>query len=722
MLEIRTGLGNFVLDPNTRIRFTYLFPLFVIDSIPGVVTYAFDLPDDAEGINSRLLAASTYFDVAKKYRKLSVSIIFAGDEFDSGVLIVTGSKNKKFRCTFLSTPFADNFADLELQKIAGLLSPINLGNTTDEIIVKAKELSQKSYPDSDICFPTIYAPNFYGDTNPDFYGILNAYYFDYIINDINKVWETGDPEEGDYETNSQALLPAFYCRSIIREIFKSQNFIIKGGFFQSQVTKNAVVLGLKAADRTDKLWVFNGAHTGYYDEGTLRILMFGNHTIGSGFSYDTTNGKVLDASAKGYYDVIGENLKFQYVSGERILYVNIFYSHIGGTVNVTQLSISSSEDIVTVGSILGSFYIDNILQIGIFIACNQNYIPIDGTIDIKGTSKNALNTFAKSVSIGEYFSGITVSTMVNAIRSLFGLLFFIDKKRNVVEVELACDVINNSKLIDITGLIISEPDKDFTDRKKYTIDYDWGDTDLMTPLAEQTREIVIANPFQLPAAKLDYSLKILNLYRYYLSKKLEDHSIIWEPTRTFIKNKITPGLEPEEYKILMQTLIGYHMFDGLIIPYLPGEGKSDVFGVNNEMKLTVLAYHGFNGSYKNPFLISPYPYSSLGNLKNDGEVDSTIQSLRLDDDDPDNLYNRALKPMLDFVGNHETITVDIHPSLENINTILKVFRPSTEGEAQSPRRVIVQGVEMFVKQFDFELTNNAVIAAQVKLAKRNHEF
>lgn len=719
MLEIRTGLGNLVLDPNTRIRFTYLFPLFVTDAIPSTVTYAFDIPDDAEGVNEKILAASTYLDVAKKYRKLSVSVTFAGDEFDSGLLIVTGSKNRKFRCTFLSTPFANGFADMELQRIAGLLIPITLGDTTAEIIAKAKELSQKSYPDSDICFPMIQAPDFYGDANPDYYGTLNTYDEDYIINEITKVWETGDPEQGDYETNSNSLLPAFYCRSIIREIFKSQDFIVKGGFFQSQVTKNAIMLGLKAADRADKFWVFDGTYTYHYDEGQTRIIKFGTHTIGSGFTYDTNNGKVLDGSAKGYYDVIGENLMFQYVSGARTLSVNIFYSYFGGVVNVKQVDISSPDDIVAVDSIIGTFYNDTPMQIGIYIACNQNYTPIGGTINISGISKNTLNRFAKSVSVGEYFSGTTVSTIVNAIRSVFGLLFFVDKKRSIVEVELAADVINNSKLIDITGLIVSAPDKDFTDRKKYTIDYDWSDTDLMTPIINPKNQIVLKNPFSLPTPRKNYVLKIQNLFRYMIPDVLDDNSVVWKLDRTFIENKKVPGIEPSEYRIEAQTLVGFYSGAQLVIPYLPGEGKSDVFGVNNDMKLTVLAYHGFNSldNFQNP-----YPYASLGNLKNNGELDSTVQSLRVDDEDANNLYNRALKPMLDLVGNHETQTVDVHPSLDTVNTILQLFRPSTEGEKQPPRRVIVQGAEMFVKQFDFEVTNTAIVTAQVKLAKRNYEF
>lgn len=720
MLEINTNNGNLILDSKTKIRFSYLFPLFVTDAIPNTVTYSFDLPDDPEGINASYLRAARFFDSARKYRKLLVTIIFNGDEFDSGILICTGYSNHRFRCTFLSTIFADNFAEIEMQNVPELMIPITLGNTTSEIVAKAKELSEKQYPDSNVCFPMIYAPDFYGDANTDFAGILNNYQNDgYVINEITKPWETGDPEEGDYETNENSLLPCFYVREIIRQIFISQGFFVKGNFFSSPFTKNIIMLATKAADRVDDDYCFDGEVTTYYNRSGQIILKCTNYDIKSGFSFNSTTGEVL-TSGKGYYDVVGENLTFQYVSGARILYIDILYKILDQTYfNVKQLTIASNNDVVDVESIIGSFYRDDTQQIAIYICCNQNYIPISGSISIRGTSQNTLNRFAKSISIGDSFNGTTIASMVNAIRSLFGLLFFVDKKRQVVEVELAANIIENSTFYDITSMVISAPEKDWEDRKKYTVKYNWADEKLMTPLVNPTGVIELPNAISLPKCRMNTILKIATLYRYLVPSKQDDGTCVWKEDVTFINHKATAGLANEDYTIDMQSLVSHHAGNGIIVPYFPGEGRSDVFGNQNEMRLTVLTYFGFsNKDYNN----NAYPTASIGNLNSAGIKQPNYQNLRIDDNDPDNIYERAIKPMLDLVGNHETITVDIQPNYDNIKRILSIFRPSTENEKHPPRKVILDGAEMFVKQFDFEVTTNGIAAAQLKLAKNNYEY
>lgn len=721
MIELKTGKGSLVLDPKTNIRFSYTHPLFVTDGIISQVSYNFDLPDDSKGVNRTILGNTPYLDVVKKIIRVPVVIVFFGIECEAGELLCRGYYNGKFKCILFTSTFAEGFSDLELQQISNLLTPIELGETPQDIADNCSLRNTKTYPETDVVFPTIYAPEYYGDTNPDFNGFMNIPNDEngnFTINEIVKAWHTGDPIEGIYETNRFSFLPAFFVRSIIREIFKSQGYKVKGGFFSNQSTRNAILLGLKAADHSIKESYLNANVTGYHDVNDRRRITSNDYVIGTGFTY---NGEVIHLTQKGYYEITISELKLDVSSGHPFDFLTLYIKNITDDTILKEKNISSfllETKPKTKIELSKYFWFSGDHPIDIVIAgyhtMSGSFTPVSGKIEVNGESQNFLNLYAKSVNIGESFQGITVDKMVSAIKMLFGVIIFTDKIRNTIQIELASDVIANRYALDITSWVIGEPQKDSEDKKKYVIGYEWNDTETMTPI--YPKDVTeYETPFGIPDPIANLMVKVKNLYRYLKTEYVDTGEYVWKEVATFIEDlKIGIG-STEEYKPEIQSLINHADFEKKIVaPHLTGQGKSDVYGVNNDIKLTVLNYLGL---VEGETMI--YPMASIGNVDVNNNAVRNVDSLRFDE--TNGLYDKAIKPMLDLINNHETITVDVFLTIDRLMSLLKIFQSTIEGEPEPYRSVSIQGVELWVKSFDFQISSKGIEAAQLKLALKRDE-
>lgn len=721
MIELKTGKGNLVLDPKTSIRFSYTFPMFVTANIPAQVSYSFDIPNDPKGINSAIIGSSPFFDVKRTIRKVSVNIIFHGIEIESGELICRGYSGGKFRCMLFTSAFADGFSELELQQIAGLLTPIELGETPQEVADNCKLRNSQSYPETDVVFPTIHAPEFYGDTNEDFNGFMNIPNDEdgnFTINEIVKAWHSGDPVEGIYETNRFSFLPAFYARSIIREIFKSQGYRVKGGFFSNQASRNAVILGLKAADRSVKESYLNANITGYVDVNSRRRLTSNDYKIGTSFTYD---GEIIHLTQKGYYEITISELLLNVNNGALLEFFHLYIKNITNDTILKEISIPSlllEAKPDTKLELSAYFWFSGNSPIDIIIAgyCDDggSFTPVSGKIDVNGESQNFLNLYAQSINIGESFSGISVSKMVDTIQMLFGVLIFPDKIRNTIQLEMASDIIANHNALDITSWIDGEPQKEFEDQKKYVLAYDWNDTETMTPI--YPKEVTeYATPFGIPDPIANLVVKVKNMFRYLKTEYIDTGEYVWTEIATFIENLNVGTGSEEDYKPEIQSLIQHVDFEKKIIaPHLSGEGRSDVYGIDNEMKLTVLNYLGIIESET-----MPYPMASVGNVDINNVAVRNVDSLRFDG--TDGMYAKTLKPMFDILNNHDTVTVDIFLTIERLQKLLRIFQSTIDGEPEPPRLVKIDGVEIWIKSFDFQVSNKGIEAAQLKLALKRNE-
>lgn len=707
MLELRTGSGNLVLDPKTSIRFSYTHPMFVTDALSSNVSYHFDLPDDLKGINRTIIGASPYFDVERNIKKVSCSLIFNGSEFDSGTILCKSYSEGKFRAIFYSSVFDDDFADMEMHEIKGLLTPITLGSTIAAIRAKCEELN--SDINSEVVFPTIYAPEFYGEANKDFNGFFNLTDEDghFPYNEVVKEWEEGDPVEGVYETNRYSLLPAFYARAVLRDIFKSQGFKVKGSFLTSAALRNAVLLSLKAADRAVAETYVDANVTGYTDNpnGDQRYLRSNDYKKGTETDY---GGVSFELAAKGYFEVNVSDLKVRHVQNLEIAYLAI--EGAGQTQAFVQ-KISPTEDTIIEASAF--FWYDGSGLSDISVWINKNYEPISGKISIVGVSHNTLNRFATSINIGESFKGIPITKMVNSLRKLFGLLIFPDKLRNTIQIELAIDLIANKNTLDITSWIIGEVEKEYEDNKNYKVSYDYDDTDTMKTLYP-LKSTEYNHPFAIPDPIANAVIKIKNLFRYLKAERF-DTIYKWVDANTFVETAGSGTKKGEEYKPEIQSVVSHADFDKKILaPQISGEGMSDAFGIDSEIKLTILNYLGINNAGGFPF-----PMASMGNVDANGVVLNQVRSLRLDGDD--GLYKTTLKPMLDIVGNHETISANLFLTPDRLIKIIRMFQSTIDGEPESPRLIGIDGNQFWIKSFDFQLSNNGIEAAEIKLAKEKYE-
>ncbi len=707
MLEIRTGSGNLVLDPKTSIRFSYTYPMFVTDTLSSNVSYHFDLPHDLKGINSKIIGASPYFDVEQNIKKVNCSLIFNGTELDSGAILCKSYGDGKYRAIFYSSIFSDDFADMEMHQIQGLLTPITLGSNTGQVRAKCEELN--SDINSEVVFPTIYAPEFYGSANSDFNGFFNLPDEDghFPYNEIVKEWEEGDPEEGVYETNRYSLLPAFYARAVLRDIFKSQGFRVIGGFLTHSALHDAILLSLKSADKAVAETYLDALVTGSVDSLDDPRYLFSNDykagietTFEDGFSFRLTS--------KGYFEVNVTDLRLRHVQS-----IETAYLYIEGAGEIQSFIRKDNSTEETIFEASAFFWYNGTALSNIRVWINKNYEPITGNITITGVSHNTLNRFATSINIGESFKGIPITKMVNSLRKLFGLLIFADKLRNTVQIELATDIIANKNTLDITKWIIGEVEKTYEDSKNYKVSYDYDDTDIMKTLYP-IKSTEYSHPFALPAPKANAVIKVKNLFRYL---KAERFGTVYKLVdfNTFIETSGSGLKKGEEYKPEIQSVISHADFDKKIMaPQISGEGMSDAFGISSEIKLTILNYLGNKNAGGRTF-----PMASMGNVDANGAIIDRIKSLRLDGED--GLYKTTLKPMLDIVGNHETISANLFLTPDRLLKIIRMFQSTIDGEIETPRLVAIDGNQFWIKSFDFQISNNGIEASEIKLAKEKYD-
>lgn len=209
MIEMFINNKPLVLPSDLKIRVEINSPAFESDVIPSSIVYYFNVPVTQ---NEEVFNYANYVEVKNKYREYNWKMRFEGFWIFSGKLIVT-QINTEFRCAAsikqLPTEFGDrNITDFTYDRI--LLGSKSMKEYVNEV------RKQKSFT---LSFPSIYAPNLYGEgesaDNQDFGKIVNAMNIENTSSNVNTV------------------IPCFHAIYIIETMFKSEGYQILNSFDHS---------------------------------------------------------------------------------------------------------------------------------------------------------------------------------------------------------------------------------------------------------------------------------------------------------------------------------------------------------------------------------------------------------------------------------------------------------------------------------------------------------
>ena len=444
MIEMFINNKPLVLPSDLKIRVEINSPAFESDVIPSSIVYYFNVPVTQ---NEEVFNYANYVEVKNKYREYNWKMRFEGFWIFSGKLIVT-QINTEFRCAAsikqLPTEFGDrNITDFTYDRI--LLGSKSMKEYVNEV------RKQKSFT---LSFPSIYAPNLYGEgesaDNQDFGKIVNAMNIENTSSNVNTV------------------IPCFHAIYIIETMFKSEGYQILNSFdhsFKELLLFNNYTL--------DQLSVENYAFSNLVGKTNLILTATDDPTNSIRFNkYYATPGEYeisIFAKAKFTSHSNPENTQM-------IVEASMVYTAHQGNPNVTRKEINrvkveydpNYRDKIDVFIDICFTQIfeqpgENWLYFEMYAynskgnAILRNYEITEGYIEIRriNSSTTDLNTYMKEINPVNHLPEISCSDFLLSFKQLLGFIYLFDFTNKTLQIVFMKDLLK-TKVLDLTEQYISD--------------------------------------------------------------------------------------------------------------------------------------------------------------------------------------------------------------------------------------------------------------------------
>ena len=461
MIEMFVNNKPLVLPSDLKIRVEINSPAFESDVIPSSIVYYFNVPVTQ---NEEVFNYANYVEVKNKYREYNWKMRFEGFWIFSGKLIVT-QINTEFRCAAsikqLPTEFGDrNITDFTYDRI--LLGSKSMKEYVNEV------RKQKSFT---LSFPSIYAPNLYGEgeaaENQDFGKIVNAMNIENTSSNVNTV------------------IPCFHAMYVIETMFKSEGYNILNSFdtsFKELLLFNNYTL--------DQLPVENYAFSNLVGQTDLVLTATDDPTNSIRFNkYYATPGEYeisIFARAKFTSHSNPENTNM-------IVQASMVYTAYEGNVNGTRKNISrvqvtydpnhpdtSEVFIDTTFTQIFEHSGECWLYFNMYAHNDKNsmilrnYEITEGYIEIRriNSSTTDLNTYMKEINPVNHLPEISCSDFLVSFKQLLGFIYLFDFTNKTLQVIFMKDLLK-MKVLDLTEQYISEtPDTEINEPQSHELKYD----------------------------------------------------------------------------------------------------------------------------------------------------------------------------------------------------------------------------------------------------------
>lgn len=679
-----------VLPTDLKIRVEINSPAFESDVIPSSIVYYFNVPVTQ---NEEVFYYANYVEVKNKYREYNWKMRYEGFWIFSGKLIVT-QINTEFRCAASIKQLPTEFGDRNITDF--IYDRILLGNKSMKEYV-SEIRKQKPFT---LSFPSIYAPNLYGEgdssANQD---------FEKIVNNMN-IENT--------RSNVNTVIPCFHAVYIIETMFKSEGYQILDSFDSS--FKNLLLFNNYTLDQFP---IENYAFSNLFGKTDLTLTATDDPTNSIRYNrYYATKGEYeisIFAKAKFTSHNNPENTKM-------IVRASMVYTANNGNVNGTRKEISSTpveydpNHLDSTNVFIDTCFThifeqdgENWMYFNMYAHNNKNSITLrnyeitEGHIEIRriNSSTTDINTYTKEINPINHLPEISCSDFLVSFKQLLGFIYLFDFTSKTLQVVSMKDLLK-ARALDLTEQYISDtPDTEIKEPQayelKYNIDefnmngytYD-GQYNSLRDLSPPIREKLL--------------VKIKNINSFYESK-LVDNTLQWVRSADVYKPLATHKHTKKESIDVKLLPISMDEYKNTVHPYYPGQGISTLYAPNTsktDKLICMLRTDAYGATTSN------MGYTILAGM------------FSFDLEAEDGAYNKYLKPWYDFISTANTYTFSFRINIEDIFQILMLFNPQATKPQGQIRRVRILNQEYIPFQFTFEFSHNNIIC-QAKLMKNDND-
>jgi hypothetical protein len=635
-----------------RLRWELPNSVFETEVIQNDFTFPFTLP--ISSVNMKAFNFINLPQVTKQGVKFNVDFFY--EEISvSAILIITGIKKNGFTCNIAAGLSALKNADKSLKELVyNSGNPINIPNFNN--LTAYETVNWKNA----IAFPPHYNPDFYGDSNPDFCGVVNRQNGDdrsYLTNTI-------------YTGNKYTFVPFVYLHYILKTIFDAENLTILGSYWNHPDFASLLVYNNYALDKLNPVGLFS--QTSYSGGlGGLVVIVPFTQTAGSGFdnlthkypvavsgNYTfnlTLQGSIYFPAATIYNSV----LYIRYETGG-VVSTDIFEVVLSSFMMLTPFSINltATASLVQFDRVWVEVVSANIFVLGLTSATfNITLDPVD------------VNYHENNISINNHVPDITVSDFLNKLKRLAEVDFNLDWNNNTVYLKFIENTLKADVECDFTPFADPYPEQLLNKGKGYTVNYDFGSNDdLLNNNFKQIDANRFLGDFQayffpLPSASGQLA-RCLSTNQVFQSKPNGSFGFQWEYIGDYYyPQKVNNG--KTDYKIefapLFMTFGSPAVNEGTglraitLMPQIKQKGSSPAFDLGlNDAGLRVVF---FRGVYNDPYWGGTHVVASSGTFGLSGDVIGA-QNLKLDGDD--GIFTRYIKNILTIIDNNEIFEYKIN--------------------------------------------------------------
>jgi len=702
---IRLTINGQIVDLRNDVNFRIdvFWPDILSDTIPGpfVHWFEFDWTDN----NIRIFKQANYIQVSKVKE---YACTFEVDDFVfNGFLYlkeIYAGFGKACITLFDSSLLNDSMYidELELDEIA-------TGNTADDVLAFAKSQSENIYPTSIVCFPSIKAGNFYGETsssvNLDFEGVINNY--DFTNNQYLKNITGGNPDQ------KNSLVPCFYLLDVVKKVMAKAGWNLTGDVLYDENLFRLIIFNNRTLNKLTASFIIharNNEKITIYEAN--QSLLFSETQFGKeyfdGEKFTVTKACTLKLSFSA--EVFLEK-GYTYQPYNHYFEISVYKA--GVLIKELKMVIDYDEwDYITLSDSITFTNAD----IGSEITFKSSFYYLEGiatlvklyrvgyilSLDMYVTELNVTEYFSfyEKILMQEHLPHLTVKDFFsNFCKSLFIIPFFDFEKRSIY-LQRVEDVFNDTDYLDITSYLIPESLSQKFDDKKYfitnLINEDFIEKAIPSEFLTTDDEITLRS-ITPTVGRFGYVKSSNNFFNVVSISGVNNWYFFSHDTRAIeIGNSITENKIELPYTYVPSK--GESMPESLI------QANCRMFGKLGELSsLILLNYHGILTPALTGFT---YACSSSADRWAYGYLGGLNLCAR---NTEGNVYKRGFN-YLNYLSNSEELTAQLIPSailFRQLSSMLKAHK--------SKRKVRLAGKNYLLKELHVVMSNSKVENIEIVL-------
>jgi len=609
--------GEF-LDLNAAaVRLEKVNPFFIQDVYQGDFSFPFELP--ATEKNIRILKHVNSAEIINRVTEYTAWLYLNGAPHSKTKLTINKATSRSISAILNGGIKTLSTAELKLSEI-DLGEDVNLGATPTEIAAIAKTATEtgdwQQYP---FVFVPFHAPNFYGDTNPDFNGVVNR------VNPTNGNIYTNDPLSS---LNTYTLAPWLFLFYILQRIFKAENLNPSGSFWRDAEFNKLLLVNNRALDirPRDKATLVRTVNEQLFNS-VFQIVEFDLDGIGT---YDNIEG--------------WDNTIDEYIiktTGEHCVTVSLIINGFNGDWNIRDNKILGGiffllfdGSIITSGGGIAVSAKAHHKDKAYTVTMTHTFTAVGGDIGktitvmfdntgISGTpyakvyegstfnvtidANNQRPAPSSILSYKNFVPDITVGELLVEVKKM-GVMFDIDFNKSSVTLETVTTLLKEASVNDYTAKFAPDVLLNFEDKGKgILISYDYENNENVFDTIDANKYIgEYLNTSDLPTPNREGDIAIITLTNEIYFTALDPTTLVftWEKKGHYApKYKIGKGESALQCK-LAPVLMTFSENEGgtadqnkALMPYYPGQGSSDLFGLGiNPCDLRFAFWRGLNNN------------------------------------------------------------------------------------------------------------------------------